>query len=373
MKRSALLLMVLIGFVGGPGPASGQDRTGDGFRLALPGKVFRFPGDHGAHREYRTEWWYYNGHLVDSGGRPLGYQLTFFRVGLRPPEAGPPRGSRWRIGEVVLAHLAVSDPDGQRFEFREKAARANLGLAGAATGRYQVWLETWRVEEKGGAHFLEAGDRTLGLSLRLTPDRPPIIHGLGGVSRKGPGPGRASHYYSLTRIPTRGEIRLNGKTRVVRGQSWMDHEFGSNQLGPDQLGWDWFALQIGDDLDLMLYQIRQRETGVDPHSSGTLVLHPGGPVHLTREDFSIRVLATWQSPRSGAVYPAAWELRVPGRELVLQVTPWLPDQELETPNSTRVTYWEGAVAVRGTFRGQAVSGKGYVELTGYDTRFRPRF
>lgn len=373
MKPAALILVMLsFGFLLA-GYGSTPEAAGDGFQPARPGKVFRFPEDHGAHKAFKTEWWYYNGHLEDSRGRPFGYQLTFFRVGFRPPGVRDPHGSRWRIGELYLAHLALTDVVQKRFQYREKAARGNLGLAGAETGRYRVWLEAWEAKEKGGVHFLKAGNAALGFSLRLIPDRPPIVHGLEGVSPKGSGPGRASHYYSLTRIPTEGQIRIDGETREVRGQSWMDHEFGSHQLEADQVGWDWFSLQIGADLDLMLYQIRHRDGRADPYSSGTVRRHPGEPVHLTGSDFSVRVLATWKSLRSGAVYPSAWEITVPRKDLIVRVTPRVADQELETLKSTRVTYWEGAVLLEGTWGGRPVQGRGYVELTGYDRRFRPKF
>jgi predicted secreted hydrolase len=367
---SGILLGLFIGLLGFE-MALGQDTRGGEFRPALPGRVYQFPADHGAHKEFKTEWWYYNGHLQDGRGRSFGYQLTFFRVGLTRKRPAP-QGSRWRAAEVYLAHLAITDRERKTFQFLEKAGRGNLGLAGADTGRYRVWIDRWQVEERQGLQVLTAGDRSLGIELTLAPTARPIVHGFQGISRKGAGIGRASHYYSLTRLKTKGQIRIGGETREVEGQSWMDHEFGSNQLAPQQIGWDWFSLQLTESLDLMLYQIRREEGRTDPHSSGTLVLPDRQIRPISSADFSIRIFQYWTSPNSGARYPAGWEISLPAQQLFLRVLPWVADQELLTAKSTRITYWEGAVAVTGTWRGRPVQGQGYVEMTGYDRRFPPR-
>jgi predicted secreted hydrolase len=365
-----LVILFTLGLAG-PWIVQGQDRNDQEFQPARPGWTYRFPRDHGAHREFKTEWWYYNGHLREARGRVFGYQLTFFRVGLTR-ERPATQGSRWRAREVILAHLAVTDRRGKRFQFREKAGRANLGLAGAETGRYRVWIENWQAAGRAGVQVLQAGDSSLGLDLTLTPATAPIVHGFQGISQKGEGIGRASHYYSLTRIPTKGRLRMAGEAWDVEGLSWMDHEFGSNQLQPHQVGWDWFALQVTESLDLMIYQIRHQDGKADPHSSGTLVLPNRQVIALRRSDFSVRVFQYWPSPRSGARYPSGWEISLPAQGLSLRLLPWVADQELVTAKSTRVTYWEGAVSITGTWRGRQVQGNGYVEMTGYDRRFLPR-
>ena len=210
------------------------------------------------------------------------------------------------------------------------------------------------------------------MHLSLLPTAPPVIHGSQGISRKGEGIGRASHYYSLTRIKTKGQIRIQGETREVEGLSWMDHEFGSNQLQDQQIGWDWFSFQLPESLDLMLYQIRLQDGKIDPHSSGTVVLPDRRIRTLSPSDFFIRVFQFWKSPNSGAWYPSGWEIFLPAQGLFLRVLPWVADQELLTTKSTRITYWEGAVSVAGTWQGRPIQGAGYVEMTGYDRRFPPR-
>jgi predicted secreted hydrolase len=371
MKRWGFMAIILLAGLGWPRLSPGQALPVAGFRPALPGRAFTFPADHRAHPEFKTEWWYYSGQLQDAEGRDYGYQLTFFRVGLKPGPI-PSTGSRWRLREVYLAHVAVTEVRSKKFSYAEKAARGNLGLAGAETEGFRVWIENWSVAAAGEAQVLIAGDRRLGLHLQVRPSGPPVIHGSDGISRKGAGIGQASHYYSLTRMPTQGRITVQGRTIAVQGLSWMDHEFGSNQLQPEQIGWDWFSLNLGSQAELMLYQIRHRDGRVDPYASGTMVFKNRIPQPLSREDFSIGVLKTWKSPRSQATYPAGWRIVVPREELILKVTPVLADQELVTLKSTRVIYWEGLVTVEGTRAGQPVTGRGYVELTGYDARFVPR-
>lgn len=364
---AVIFLLLLIGI----NPAF-PEKTPE-FKPALPGWRYEFPGDHGVHREFKTEWWYYNGHLKDSQGRRFGYQVTFFRVGVIPGKL-PIKGSRWQIRDVYLAHLAVTDIENKTFLYREKADRGNLGLAGADENKYHVWVETWEVFEKGKGHQIIAGDSNLSLSLNVVPTRPPVVHGINGVSRKGAARGQASHYYSLTRLETNGVLKIKGKKIPVTGISWMDHEFGSNQLAGRQVGWDWFSIQLHNGMDLMIYQLRQEDGRVEPHSSGTLVLPDFRKIHLpwTATAIQLRTLGSWKSSQSQATYPASWEIELPGHDLKLTVVPFVADQELLTQRSTGVTYWEGAVKVQGTYKGRAVEGEGYVELTGYDKRFRPK-
>ena len=366
---SLVTLFPLLLFLFGINPAYSEKPPE--FQAALPGWKFKFPRDHRVHRPFKTEWWYYNGHLKDPEGNGYGYQVTFFRVGLVPGRL-PPKGSRWRLGEVYLAHMAVTDIRNKTFLYQEKAGRGNLGLAGADETKYRVWLETWKVEEEGQQQRLIAGDEDLFLDLTVRPTRPPVIHGALGVSQKGAGPGQASHYYSLTRLETKGLIKLKGKEIPVTGISWMDHEFGSNQLAETQVGWDWFSVQLDDGMDLMIYQLRQADGRADPNSSGTLVRPDSRTIHLPWSEIKLRPLSFWKSARSGATYPASWEIDLSSYDLKLSIIPLVADQELMTPRSTRVTYWEGAVKVKGTHKGRSVEGKGYLEMTGYDQRFRPK-
>ncbi len=336
------------------------------WRQAGPGYRLQFPRDHASHPEYRIEWWYYTGNLADSSSRRFGFQLTFFRAGVRTRPENP---SRWAVRDLFMAHLALSDLQTGRFHFAERLNRAGPGWAGASTKTYRVWNESWEAGLGGdGRHRLRARDGDFGIDLELEPGRRPLLHGQAGLSQKGAREGNASHYYSLTRMPTRGSIRVDGREFEISGLSWMDHEFGTSFLEPEQIGWDWFALQLDSGEDLMLFQLRRSDGRRDPHSGGTLLDASGQSRALGLSDFTMEPVKTWQSPHSGARYPIQWRLSLPGRKLRLTVTAAQPDQELRTPRSTRVTYWEGAVVVTGTRGADPVTGRGYLEMTGYSGR-----
>lgn len=334
---------------------------------ARPGYVYAFPRDHGSHDDYGLEWWYFTGHLHDQSARRFGYEVTFFRKAV-DDERVREHPSRWALRHLYFAHLAVTDVEGAAFSFSEKLSRAAFGKAGADPGRMKVWIDRWTLEPVTEEHQqlrLTAHDAGLGVDLTLSLNKPPVIHGREGISRKGAGPGQASHYYSLTRLATRGTVRVRGEPFEVTGISWMDHEFGSGGLGADQVGWDWFSVQFDSNVEFMLYLLRKRDGSHDPASSGTLILPDGTSRHLTRADFAVRTTDQWVSPHNRAQYPAKWTVEIPSVPLEVTITPVLPDQELRTENSSRVTYWEGAVDVRGHYQNAPVTGTGYVELTGY--------
>ncbi len=366
MKRRAVLRALAASAVSAVFPRAALGRE---FRRALPGYRFRFPRDHAAHEEFRTEWWYYSGHLAAVDGGPFGFQLTFFRSAL---EATAERRSRWAARNLYLAHLAITDEGRRRFQYAERMHRGALGEAGASEDVFRVWIGDWEAAGDERTHRLRARDGGLGLELSLTALKPPVIHGRAGVSRKGEVEGQASHYYSLTRVAATGTLTVEGKPVAVTGAAWMDHEFGSDQLGPTQVGWDWFALQLEDETEAMLYLMRHEDGRLDPASSGTWVGRDGTAANLALADFRIETLDRWRSPRTGGVYPMGWRVQIPGRALDVRVTPALADQELVTEKSTQVTYWEGSARVAGTGGGRPIAGRAYVEMTGYAGRFRKR-
>jgi predicted secreted hydrolase len=356
--------------------ASDSARSADtaGFRIATPGYVYEFPRDHGSHDDFRTEWWYYTGHLSAQNGRRFGFQLTFFRraVGADQPNTLP---SRWAIRHLYLAHFALSDLEGKQFRYSEKISREGLGKAGADTGRLHVWTDRWIAEAVADEplnHRLSAEQDGIAVELILRPLKPPVIHGHAGVSRKGQEIGQASHYYSLTRLGTDGRVTIDGETFRVTGTSWMDHEFGSADLSEDLVGWDWFSLQLQDGTDIMIYRLRRGDGTLEPASSGTVIYPDGRADSLSLGDMDLAATDHWRSPASGARYPAGWHVTLPRLQLDLQIAPLMSAQELATRRSTNVTYWEGAVEISGTAQGRAVTGQGYVELTGYAERFTER-
>lgn len=336
---------------------SGDD---PGFARALEAREFSFPRDHGPHPGYRNEWWYLTGNLDDDDGRRFGFELTFFRFALTP--STPDADSNWRSNHVYLAHLAITDAHDGNFYVAQRMSRAALGLAGAQSEPFRVWIDDWEIAAGQGANEwrLRAGERGFGLDLRLSAVKPPVLNGIDGLSQKSAEPGNASYYYSISRWQTRGSLRIGSAQFQVSGLSWLDREWSSSALATNQQGWDWFALQLSDGSDLMFYNLRLDDGRQDPNSAGTWI-DAGGQAHrIERSDLEIVVTDRWHSP-SGSIYPAAWTLRLPKESLRVELVPVLADQEL----ITTVRYWEGAVDVRGERGGLPISGRGYVELTGY--------
>jgi predicted secreted hydrolase len=334
---------------------------GEGFRRAVEPRAFDFPADHGPHPEYRIEWWYFTGNLMADEGRRFGYQLTFFRRALA---AGPvSRSSAWGARQVYMAHFALTDVGGGRFHAFGRFSRAALELAGARSRPFRAWVEKWEAGSAGEAFLplrLRAEEEGVSIDLTLTSSKDVVFHGDRGLSVKGPGPGNASYYYSMTRMPTGGTVRSGGKTYSVRGESWMDREWSTSSLDEGQEGWDWFALQLSDGRELMCYLLRRKDGSLDAASSGTLVEKDGASRALRLTDITVEVLDHWESPKK-VRYPSGWRLSVPGEEIALTVEPYLKNQEMDLS----VRYWEGAVSVEGSSRGRAVTGSGYVELAGY--------
>jgi len=358
-----------------------------GFARATGSRLLAFPADDGPHDAFQTEWWYYTGNLTAANGEHFGYQLTFFRRALAPPDQWVNRPSDWGTDQVYMAHLALTDvSSGKHYAF-EQFARGAAGLAGAQADPFRVWLEDWEVASRGlkstsdsaksaeadwgtgGPVRLRAVAGEVALDLILTDLKAPVLQGDRGYSRKGTEPGNASYYYSLPRIATAGVVTVNGRTFNVDGLSWMDHEWSTSALGSDLVGWDWFSVQLDDGSELMVYLLRQRDGTPAPFSSGTLIAPDGTTRPLRREDVTVQVAGHWRSPHTGADYPAGWVLSVPSAGLRLTITPWLADQEMDLS----FVYWEGAVKVAGTRNGQPVMGNGYVELTGYAGSMQGQF
>lgn len=332
------------------------------WKEAAAGYRYAFPRDHASHPDYRIEWWYYTGNLETAQGRRFGFQVTFFRVGIDPAPANP---SRWAVRDLFMTHLAVSDPAGGRYRHAERLNRAGPGLAGADSAAYHVWNDDWRASlDERGRHVIQASTPGAGVNLVLAEGKPAAINGVNGISQKGAQAGNASHYYSLTRMPTRGTIAIDGETFDVTGFSWMDHEFGTSFLEPEQQGWDWLSIQLRDGRDLMLYQLRRSDGSRDPRSSGTLVERDGRTRHLAAGDFTLRASGPAFRAPSGATYPIGWSVQIPGAGLAFEVTTPLEKQELSTEGSG-VSYWEGIIDIAGTSRGEPVTGRGYLEMTGY--------
>ena len=330
------------------------------FARASAPREFVFPEDHGPHPEFRNEWWYVTGNLDNEDGERFGFELTIFRFALTP--AVSPSSSAWRTNQVYIAHLAVTDADNERFYVAQRYSRGAVGLAGAQSAPFRVWIDDWEMagKAKTDAWHLIADDEDFGIDLELKALKPPALNGIDGLSQKSADPSNASYYYSITRLQTEGRLRIGENDYTVSGLSWLDREWSTSALAADQVGWDWFALQLDDGSDLMIYGLRLQDGTRDPASAGTFVDVNGVTTHLAYDDVEISVLEEWSSPEGGS-YPSRWLLRVPRFGLELNVSPVISDQEL----FTTVRYWEGAVDVTGEHDMKPVEGRGYVELTGY--------
>lgn len=333
----------------------------EGFERAVGPREFRFPEDHGPHSGFRNEWWYLTGNLDDAAGHRFGYQLTFFRIGIVPEP--PALDSGWATGTLWMAHAALTDAAAGSHAHDQRIVRGAVGLAGAEAVPLRVWLEDWTLN---GAHdggfpwAIEVTTDSFTLELALEPARSPVLQGDAGLSQKSAEPGNASYYYSIPRLATRGTVIVDGVARAVSGLSWLDREWSTSALGPEQEGWDWFSLQLDDGADLMLYRLRKRGGGSDRHSAGSLT-RPGEPAQrFEAGDFSLEPLRFWRDRESGARYPVRWRLRIPTAKIDLEIEAVVDDQLMDT----LVRYWEGAVDARDPDSG-APRGRGYLEMTGY--------
>ena len=320
MKRRAFLASSLIPFAAFAEPVR--------YPQARPGGKLVFPRDHGAHPDFRLEWWYITGWLDGT----MGFQITFFRA--RPEEASD-SPSRFNPRQILFAHAALSDPRRGRLLHDQRAAREGFSLADARTETTGVWIDDWRLELEGNRYRARIAAREFEFDFSLLAEQL-VLQGEAGFSRKGHRPAEASYYYSRPHLQVAG--KLDG--RDVKGEAWLDHEWSSAYMAPEASGWDWCGINLANGGSLMAFQMRGKNGGVHSAPPGT----------------SFRPLRTWRSPRTGVEYPV--EMAV--NDLVLK--PLMDDQELDARASSGTIYWEGAVRA---FSGNDEVGKGYLELTGY--------
>lgn len=338
-----------------------------GYARASEPRDFVFPTDHGPHPEFRTEWWYVTGN-VSGEGRDFGFQFTIFRNSLSPEVSTG--ASAWSTNQAFMGHLAITDIAGDRFRAGERFARGVPWLADATADPFTVFLEDWRL----GSDEADSDDSIFpvrlsgavdgaSLDLQLGAGKPLVLQGDAGLSQKGVEPGNASYYYAHTRMPAMGRVVIEDDTVAVEGLAWLDREWSTSALSSGQVGWDWFALQLDDGWEMMVYQLRREDGSADPLSDGVLI-NPDGervPLEWDRDVFVERT-AVWRAPDGRAEYPAGWTIRVPERGWELRVAPAVADQELRFA----FRYWEGTVVVDGVGEGGLpANGRGYVELTGY--------
>jgi predicted secreted hydrolase len=360
------LVLMLVGCGKAPEPAAFDLNAAlggvadAGFARALEPRAFQFPQDHAAHPDFRNEWWYVTGNVHTDTGRQFGYQVTLFRIALAPGK--PASQSAWATNQVWMAHVALTDVEAGEHLVDQRFARGAVGLAGQSSNPFRVWLEDWQIVGDGAGDFpwaiaVKAKDFTLNLQLR--PQKPVVLQGDHGLSQKSSEAGNASYYYSLTRLQTLGDIWRGQQHFTVSGNSWLDREWSTSALGKDQVGWDWFSLQLQDGHDLMFYRLRKKSGETDPHSAGKWVLPQGEAQTLGMDDVQLTPLRYWQAA-NGARYPVAWEMRLPRQQRHWRIEALVDDQLMQTS----ITYWEGMVKIRDAENGKLL-GYGYLEMSGY--------
>lgn len=337
-----------------------------GFKKAVEKIRFKFPEDNGAHPEFRTEWWYFTGNLETKTGRKFGYQFTIFRTALSPDKAE--RNSDWNSNQIYMGHFTITDIENNDFYYSEKFCRDGNYLAGAVAAPLKIWVEDWQVNEVAvlpDKEFpevkLSAGTDETAIELFLTPVKNIILQGEEGLSKKSGEDGNASYYYSITRIRTNGKVKINDEEFEVTGYSWLDREWSTSALSPEQKGWDWLSLQLDNDFEVMYYQMRKKDGSADNFSKGAIVNPQGEKENIFLQDVILSVTEYWTNDE-GMRYPSGWKLLVPSKQIELIITPAVKNQELKLS----VRYWEGSVIVSGKFGTENVTGRGYVELTGYE-------
>ena len=338
--------------------------AGDAIEFApvLLGRTLVFPEDHGAHPDFRTEWWYATGWLNLPDGSPLGFQSTFFRVRTGIGESNP---SAFAPRQLLLAHAAIANPKLGQLRHDQRIARvSSLGRAGFATGRTSVWIGDWRFDQTNDRYQAEVQGEDFAYSLALVPNGPPMLNGVSGFSMKAPQEQHASYYYSRPQLDVSGTVTLDGRSQPVTGRAWLDHEWSSELLPKDAQGWDWVGINFADSSALMAFRLR-RADGTPLWTAATLRTSGGETQTFQPDEIVFEPLRHWKSPRTGIFYPIEWRIRVGLRTFALR--PLIDDQELDSSHTTGNVYWEGAVVV---IEDNQETGRGYLEMTGYGTRIR---
>ncbi len=346
-------------------PAMAQD-----YPAVLDNHRIELPRDHGSHPAFRTEWWYVTGWMSAGGGREMGVQITFFR---NRPGIAEDSSSSFAPKQLLFAHAALADPEAGRLLHDQRSARAGFGIARAEQGRTDVRIDDWSLVLEGATYVARIAAREFDLELRFSATQGVLLQGHNGYSRKGPRAGQASYYYSRPQLALTGSVTLRpdsgtprggARKMQVEGRAWLDHEWSSQAMAEEAVGWDWIGINLDDGGALMAFRMRDAGGGV--FWAGGTHRSAGGRVRVLRPaEVHFTPLRRWRSPRTGADYPVAMRVRigqVQSAGMIIELEPVMEDQELDSRASTGTVYWEGAVRVR---RGGKPVGRGYLELTGY--------
>jgi predicted secreted hydrolase len=329
------------------------------FETVTPGRSLEFPRDTGSHPAYRIEWWYVTGQL-DTARGPMGFQVTFFRLRNPGAEANP---SRFAPSQLLFAHAALADPAKGRLLHDQRSARTLPGLVEAREGRTDVRIDDWTFRREGDGYRANIAADGFALDLTMTPTQPPLLQGERGFSRKGASGAQASYYYSEPHLRVRGRASVGDESLAAEGSAWLDHEWSSELLAADAMGWDWLGANLEGGGALMAFRIRAKD-GSTLWANATLRTPGSPPQAFGPGEVRFTPRREWKSPRTGTLYPVAMDVEVGARSW--RIEPLMDDQELDARASTGTVYWEGAVRVEGA----GAAGRGYLELTGYGERLK---
>ena len=342
--------LILAAALGAAGPAR-----------ALPPLTLRFPRDHGAHPNMRTEWWYITGQAI-SGGREFGFQVTFFRSRVETTQG---MTSAFAAKQLVFAHAALTDVQGRKLRHDQRIGREGFGVVSASLDDAAIRLRDWSLRREDGAYVAHVASDEFALDLRCAPTQPLLLQGRQGLSRKGPQERQASYYYSEPQLAVSGSIRLQRQSFAVQGKGWMDHEWSDEVLHPEAQGWDWIGMNLDDGSALTAFRLRARD-GSALWDGGSFRAARGDVYSFSRGEVVFSAQRRWKSPLSQASYPVEWMVRTPADFYTVRAV--LDDQELDSRASTGAIYWEGLAHLFDS-NGKRV-GQGYLEMTGYSQRLR---
>jgi predicted secreted hydrolase len=331
---------------------AGLGGESQGFAPVVRGVPLEFPRDHGAHPDFRIEWWYVTANLQDSSGARYGAQWTLFRQAMIPgaPDSG------WDSRQLWMGNAAITSAD--KHVFAERLARGGVGQAGVEANPLRAWIDSW--EMRAGGKFSPSTISPLNVSaigpdfeffLQLNSSKPLVLEGEAGFSKKSER-GQASYYFSQPFFSASGKIALDGKAADVTGQAWMDREWSSQPLASDQTGWDWFALHLESGEKVMLFRLRQKDGS--NYFSGNWIGEDGHSAQLPPAAISMQPLRT--NEIEGRKIPTSWSVEIADREFKIETSPLNPKSWM----GTRFAYWEGPMSFKGTH-----AGVGYLEMTGY--------
>jgi predicted secreted hydrolase len=331
---------------------AGLGMTADGFADVVPGRSFSFPADHGPHPDYRIEWWYVTANLLDAAGVAYGAQWTLFRQASRP--GAQPEG--WANPQIWMGHAAVTGAD--LHQYSEAFARGGVGQAGVIAKPFRAWIDAWDMRGADQINdmtlaplHVSASGAGFNYALRLDTDHALVLQGDAGYSRKSQR-GQASYYYSQPYFGVSGHLTLGDSAIEVTGQAWMDREWSSQPLAPDQSGWDWFSLHLTSGEKLMLFRLRQTDGG--SYCSGNWILPNGKSEQIIPTEINLTPMAL--TAVAGRKLPTGWHIDIPSHGLNIETTPLNPRSWM----GTSFPYWEGPIHFQGSH-----AGVGYLEMTGY--------